>query len=71
MSLTVTALIVGVLVVTVLSVLVSGIFNKSPQLHVVSELRYRHLKWRLNRMRRQCDSYSGERAEDVDRRVHK
>ena len=35
-----------------------------------SEIKYRYLKWRINRMRRKFDVYSGGRADDVDRRVH-
>jgi membrane associated rhomboid family serine protease len=38
--------------------------------HLVAELKYRYLKWRINRMRRKFDVYSGGRADDVDRRVH-
>jgi membrane associated rhomboid family serine protease len=38
--------------------------------HVLSEIKYRYLKWRINRMRRKFDVYSGGRADDVDRRVH-
>ena len=39
-------------------------------LHLMSEIKYRYLKWRINRMRRRFDVYSGGRADDVDRRVH-
>jgi membrane associated rhomboid family serine protease len=38
--------------------------------HLVAEIKYRYLKWRINRMRRKFDVYSGGRADDVDRRVH-
>ncbi len=38
--------------------------------HIVSEIKYRYLKWRINKMRRRFDVYSGGRANDVDRRVH-
>ena len=38
--------------------------------HLMSEIKYRYLKWRINRMRRRFDVYSGGRANDVDRRVH-
>lgn len=38
--------------------------------HLMSEIKYRYLKWRINRMRRRFDVYSGGRADDVDRRVH-
>ena len=40
------------------------------RLHVMAEIKYRYLKWRINRMRRRFDVYSGGRADDVDRRVH-
>jgi membrane associated rhomboid family serine protease len=38
--------------------------------HVLAEIKYRYLKWRINRMRKRFDVYSGGRADDVDRRVH-
>jgi membrane associated rhomboid family serine protease len=38
--------------------------------HLMAEIKYRYLKWRINRMRRKFDVYSGGRADDVDRRVH-
>jgi len=38
--------------------------------HVIAEIKYRYLKWRINKMRRRFDVYSGGRANDVDRRVH-
>lgn len=38
--------------------------------HLMSEIKYRYLKWRINRMRRRFDVYSGGRANDVDRGVH-
>ncbi len=34
------------------------------------DIKYRYLKWRINRMRRRFDVYSGGRTDDVDRRVH-
>src|SRR5687768_3616483 len=41
------------------------------RMHVMAEIKYRYLKWRINRMRRKFDVYSGGRsADDVDRRVH-
>jgi membrane associated rhomboid family serine protease len=39
-------------------------------LNLVSEIQYRYLKWKINRMRRKFDVYSGGRADDVNRRVH-
>jgi membrane associated rhomboid family serine protease len=44
--------------------------------HVMAEIKYRYLKWRINRTRRKFDVYSGGRADaggradDIDRRVH-
>jgi membrane associated rhomboid family serine protease len=51
--------------------LVAGyLYLKGGNLHIISEIQYRFLKWRINRMRRKFDVYSGGRANDVDRRVH-
>ena len=36
----------------------------------LAELKYRYLKWKINRVRRKFDVYSGGRADDWDRRVH-
>ena len=49
---------------------VGYIYLKGMRVHVLSEIQYRFLKWRINRMRRKFDVYSGGRADDVDRRVH-
>jgi membrane associated rhomboid family serine protease len=49
---------------------VGYLYLKGGRLHLASELQYRFLKWRINRMRRRFDVYSGGRANDVDRRVH-
>jgi membrane associated rhomboid family serine protease len=38
--------------------------------HPLSELKYRYLKWKINRVRKKFDVYSGGRADDWDRRVH-
>jgi membrane associated rhomboid family serine protease len=46
------------------------LYLKGPRIHLMSEIKYRYLKWRINRMRRRFDVYSGGRANDVDRRVH-
>jgi len=46
------------------------VYLKSARFHPVSELKYRYLKWRINRMRRKFDVYSGGRADDANRRVH-
>ena len=61
----------GVAHMTHLGGLVAGyLYLKGGRVHLISELKYRYLKWRINRMRRKFDVYSGGRADDVDRRVH-
>ena len=51
--------------------LVAGyLYLKGGRVNLASEIQYRFLKWRINRMRRKFDVYSGGRADDVDRRVH-
>jgi len=50
--------------------LVGYLYLKRNNVHLLSEIQYRFLKWRINRMRRKFDVYSGGRANDVDRRVH-
>ncbi|MBI4486828.1 MAG: rhomboid family intramembrane serine protease [Acidobacteria bacterium] len=50
--------------------LVAYLFLKSARAHPMSELKYRYLKWKINRVRRKFDVYSGGRADDYDRRIH-
>jgi rhomboid family protein len=50
--------------------LVAYLFLKNARLHPLSELKYRYLKWKINRVRKKFDVYSGGRADDWDRRVH-
>jgi membrane associated rhomboid family serine protease len=51
--------------------LVGYLYLKSARLHPLSELKYRYLKWKINRVRKKFDVYSGGRgADDWDRRVH-
>jgi membrane associated rhomboid family serine protease len=50
--------------------LAAYLYLKGGRVHVIAEIKYRYLKWRINRMRRKFDVYSGGRADDVDRRVH-
>jgi membrane associated rhomboid family serine protease len=45
-------------------------YLKTGRVHPVAELKYRYLKWKINRLRRKFDVYSGGRADDYDRRVH-
>jgi membrane associated rhomboid family serine protease len=52
--------------------LVAYVFLKSGNLHLhpVADVKYRYLKWRINRVRKKFDVYSGGRADDWDRHVH-
>ena len=50
--------------------LVAWLYLKSGRVHPWSEVKYRYLKWKINRVRRKFDVYSGGRANDWDRRVH-
>jgi membrane associated rhomboid family serine protease len=52
--------------------LVGYLYLKSARVHPISELKYRYLKWKINRVRKKFDVYSGGRANqnDWDRRVH-
>jgi membrane associated rhomboid family serine protease len=49
---------------------VAYLFLKSGRIHPMSEVKYRYLKWKINRVRKKFDIYSGGRADDWDRRVH-
>jgi membrane associated rhomboid family serine protease len=50
--------------------LVGYLFLKGARVHPLSEVKYRYLKWKINRVRKKFDVYSGGRANDYDRRVH-
>lgn len=50
--------------------LVGYLYLKGTRLHPLAELKYRYLKWKINRVRKKFDVYSGGRANDWDRRVH-
>src|SRR5262252_7379419 len=43
---------------------VAYLFLKSARIHPISELKYRYLKWKINRVRKKFDVYSGGRADD-------
>jgi membrane associated rhomboid family serine protease len=61
----------GIAHTTHLGGLVAGyLYLKGGRIHLLSEVKYRYLKWRINRMRRKFDVYSGGRADDINRRVH-
>jgi membrane associated rhomboid family serine protease len=50
--------------------LIAYLFLKGAKIHPLSEVKYRYLKWKINRVRKKFDVYSGGRANDYDRRVH-
>ena len=50
--------------------LVAYVYLKTSRIDPLGELKYRYLKWKINRVRRKFDVYSGGRADDWDRRVH-
>jgi membrane associated rhomboid family serine protease len=50
--------------------LVGYVFLKGSRIHPLAELKYRYLKWKINRVRKKFDIYSGGRADDWDRHVH-
>jgi membrane associated rhomboid family serine protease len=50
--------------------LVAYVFLKGSRIHPLAELKYRYLKWKINRVRKKFDVYSGGRADDWDRHVH-
>ena len=61
----------GVASATHLGGLVVGyLYLKGARVDPLAELKYRYLKWKINRVRRKFDVYSGGRANDWDRRVH-
>jgi membrane associated rhomboid family serine protease len=51
-------------------ILVGYLLLKGPRMHPMAEVKYRYLKWKINRVRKKFDVYSGGRANDYDRRVH-
>ena len=61
----------GVASATHLGGLVVGyLYLKGARAHPLSELKYRYLRWKINRVRKKFDVYSGGRADDWDRHVH-
>jgi rhomboid family protein len=45
-------------------------YLKGLRVNPLAELRYRYLKWKINRVRKKFDVYSGGREKDWDRHVH-
>ena len=50
--------------------LIAYLFLKGAKIHPLSEVKYRYLKWKINRVRKKFDVYSGGRSKDYDRHVH-
>ncbi len=50
--------------------IVAYTYLKSARANPLGEVKYRYLKWKINRVRKKFDVYSGGRANDSDRRVH-
>ena len=50
--------------------LVGYVFLKSARMDPIAELKYRFYKWKINRVRKKFDVYSGGRADDWNRKVH-
>jgi membrane associated rhomboid family serine protease len=50
--------------------LVAYLLLKGARVHPLDEVKYRFLKWKINRARKRFDVYSGGRANDWNRRVH-
>jgi len=50
--------------------LVGYLYLKGGRVDPLSELKYRYLKWKMNRLRKKFDVYSGGRADDWNRHVH-
>ena len=50
--------------------LVAYLYLKRARMNPLGELKYRYLRWKINRSRKKFDVYSGGRAGDWDGRVH-
>src|SRR5262249_59742539 len=50
--------------------IVGYVYLKGAHVHPIAELKYRYLKWKINRVRKKFDVYSGGPADDWDRRGH-
>ena len=50
--------------------LVAYVLIKGGRVHPIAEVKYRYVKWKINRARKKFDVYSGGRANDWDRHVH-
>jgi rhomboid family protein len=50
--------------------LVAYLYLKGVRTDLLGEMKYRYLRWKINRVRKRFDVYSGGRADDWDRHVH-
>jgi membrane associated rhomboid family serine protease len=50
--------------------IVGYLYLKRGRIHPLAEVKYRYLKWKMNRTRRKFDVVSGGRTNDWNRRVH-
>jgi membrane associated rhomboid family serine protease len=50
--------------------IVGYLYLKSARVHPLAELKYRYTKWKIGRMRKKFDVYSGGRADDWNQRIH-
>ena len=51
-------------------IVVAYLYLNRTKIDPVGELKYRYLRWKINRVRRKFDVYSGGRTDHWDRRVH-
>ena len=51
--------------------LVAGyLYLKGARFNLMAELKYRYVKWKINRTRKRFDIYPGGRKDDINRRIH-
>jgi membrane associated rhomboid family serine protease len=50
--------------------LVAYLYLQRSHMNPLGELKYRYLRWKINRARKKFDVYSGGRAKDWERRIH-
>jgi membrane associated rhomboid family serine protease len=50
--------------------LVGYVYLKGGRVDPLAEIKYRYLRWKINRVRRKFDVYSGGRQDDWNRRIH-
>jgi membrane associated rhomboid family serine protease len=61
----------GIAHTTHLGGLVAGyLYLKGARFNLMAELKYRYVKWKINRTRKRFDIYPGGRKDDINRRIH-